>query len=300
MKICILVPVWRNYAWIAPITRKMIVDYWPTHPDLWFCGLNEQEGEGLPIIPLGSDADRSNWAGVLLNGVRGIREKGYDAVYLIAEEHIPVDRCHEEHLNQTIPGLFADLGASYISLMGWDNRRFTSKSPRLDKDRYRLQHLVAADDPRFHLHPALWRVQTLEKCCLIALRDEGKNGSAWHFEKECGRDQGDLHQASKGCYQICAASLSLHPRSKTGRLLDWFERNVFHKLMALLPLIPNQTVARRVWDLARFDDVFCNGPYPLFFSGIMAKGGLNHFFVCFLKRKNPSLLAMILRGMPKR
>jgi hypothetical protein len=300
MKICILVPVWRDYTWIAPITRKMIAEYWPSHPDLWFCGLNEQEGEGLPNIPLGSDADRSNWAGVLLQGVCGIREKGYDAVYLIAEEHIPLQRCHEEHLNQTIPRLFADLGASYISLMGWDNRRFTSKSPRLDKDRYWLQHLVAADDPRFHLHPALWSAETMEKCCLIALRDKGNNGSAWHFEKACGRDRGDLNEESKGCYQICAASLASNPPSIGRGFLNGMERFSFHKLMALLPLLSDQKIKKRIWEFAGFDDVFCDGPYPLFFSGIMAKGGLNHFFVRFLKRKNPSLLAMILRGMPER
>jgi len=298
MRICILVPVWREYGWIAPITKATIDQYWPSHPDLWFCGLKDHEGQGLPIIPLGSHADRSNWSSVLLEGVRGIREKGYDAVYLIAEEHIPVELCHEEHLNQTLPRMFADLGASYISLMGWDNRRFTSNSPLLGKDQHRFQHLVGPGDPRFHLHPALWSAETLEECCLIALRDKGKNGSAWHFEKACGRASGELIQASKGCYQICAASLSLHHRTKTRMLLDWFERNAFHKLMAILPLIPDRKVARRVWDWARFDDVFCDGPYPLFFSGIMAKGGLNRFFVSFLNRKNPSLLATILRSMP--
>jgi len=300
MKIGILVPVWRDYGWIAPIALEAIGKHWPSHPELWFCGLGGDQSEGLPVILLDPSVDRSNWTDVLSEGVRGMRERGFDAIYLIAEEHIPLSGCHEEHLNCTIPSLMVELSASYISLMGWDNRRFTSKSPVFGMRHFELKHLVGSRDPRFHLHPALWSSETLEQCCALAVEDKTKMGSAWHFEKACGKSSSGLPlEVESGCYQICSSRLALRPPSRISEMFRFIERFTFHKLMALYPLISHPKFAKVYWEALQFDNVFCDGPYPMFFSGIMAKGGLNRFFVKFVRKKDPDLLNTIFHSIPR-
>ncbi len=298
MKTGILVPVWRDYEWIAPIALERIDTCWPSHPEIRFCGLSETKG--LPAFPLDPGTDTTNWTQVLLGGVEKMRALGFGRVYLILEEHIPLGPCHEEHLNTTLPALMDTLPASYISLMGWDNRRFPSRSPVLGKERFQLKHLTRPNDCRFHLHPALWDLEILEQCCRIALQNQEKNGSAWHFEKACARAGAPLPPAAKsGCYQIRASGMALHPPTPAQIVQSAIDRFVFHKIMALYPLIPSRRVGRVFLRHVPFDDVFCNGPYPMFYSGIMAKGGVNRFFVNFLRRNNPGLLGRILTAMPQ-
>lgn len=298
MKLGVLVPVWRNYEWIAPILLERIDACWPSHPEIQFCGL--AEAKGLPAFPLEPGTDRSNWTQVLLGGVEKMRAMGFGRIYLILEEHIPLAPCHEEHLNSTLPALMDALPASYISLMGWDNRRFPSRSPILNTPPHQLKHLTGANDPRFHLHPALWDLEILEHCCRIALINQEKNGSAWHFEKACSRADAPLPPPAKnGCYQIRASGLALQPPPPARDALAAIDRHIFHKVMALYPVIPNRQVADALLRNVPFDDVFCNGPYPMFYSGIMAKGGLNRYFVNYLRRNNPDLMDRILASMPQ-
>lgn len=294
MKLGILVPVWRDYQWIAPIMLEAIDRCWPSHPEVRFCGL-EVPGK-LPAFPLA--ADRSNWSQVLLEGVQNMRRLGFDRVYLILEEHIPLGPCQEEHLNVTLPALMDSLPASYISLMGWDNRRFTSRSPILGNRRYQLQHLTGPKDPRFHLHPALWDLKVLEECARLALENPGKNGSAWHFEKVAAR-AGFPAAVRDGCYQIRASAMASRLPTRRQQAANFFDRFFYHKLMAICPLIPDRRLAEQFFRSIPFDDVFCDGPYPMFFSGIMAKGGLNKYFTKFVGRTRPALMNRILSAMPR-
>ncbi len=294
MKLGILIPVWRDYQWIAPIMLEALGRCWPSHPEVRFCGL-EVPGN-LPAIPL--TADRSNWSQMLLEGVQNMRSLGFDRVYLILEEHIPLGPCQEKHLNVTLPALMDSLPASYISLMGWDNRRFTSRSPVLGNSRYHLKHLTGPKDPRFHLHPALWDLEILEQCARLALENPEKNGSAWHFEKAAA-SAGFPEAVRDGCYQIRASAMANHPPTRRQRAANFLDRFFYHKLMALCPLIPDRRASEEFFRSIPFDDVFCDGPYPMFFSGIMAKGGLNKYFTKFVGRKNPALMNRILSAMPQ-
>lgn len=301
MKTGILVPVWRDYTWVAPITLETLRSRWAAHPEIWFCGLTEDEAGTLPVLPLAPGLDRSNWTQVLIGGVEQMRSRGFDLIYLILEEHLPVAPCHAGHLNTTLPALMESLPAAYISLMGWDNRRFSSRSALLDKSQHQLKNLVGPHDPRFHLHPALWRADILEACCRLALEDRNKNGSAWHFEKACARPGNPLPEsATTACYQIRASQLAMAKPSALQNIISAAERFIFHKLMALYPLIPSRRAGAAFLRQVPFDDVFCNGPYPMFYSGIMAKGQLNRFFVNFLHRKDPALMNQLLKAMPRR
>jgi len=243
----------------------------------------------MPTLPLSPDTDRSNWTQVLRDGVGGLQQRGIETAYLIAEEHLPIALCHEEHLQATLPGLLQKLDAVYISLMGWDNRRYVSKSPVLGSEFFEFKHLRGERDPRFHLHPALWRLEALKACCELTLDQPGQNGSAWSFEKTCDKANAPLPQSWKtGCYQIRASAMNTRPLGTVSRLTAFCERFFYHKLMALMPMMPPawvSPIARRV----AFDSVFCDGPYPMFYSGLMAKGGVNPYFKKFVGQRFPEV-----------
>jgi len=298
-RVAILVPVWHSYRWMAPLTLRLLDRFWPSHPPVWFCGLGVCGS--MPSLPVGPGTDLTNWSAMVLEGVENLRRRGIELVYLVAEEHVPLAPCNEEALGATLPALMRGLPAVYISLMGWDNRRFPSKSPLLSSERHRLKHLVGERDPRFHLHPALWRIDTLEACCRLALADPGKNGSAWHFEKINDRECGNHPPAWKSeCYQIDSASLRVNPPGPVRRAAGSLEIMVFRKLMALVPLLRNPGLAAAYMRCFRFDDVYCDGPYPMFFSGIMAKGKINPYFEAHLRRSDAGrkLLMEIQQAMP--
>ncbi len=176
-------PVWHGYRWLVPLSLSLIEENWESHPPLFLGGLTTGEAAGKGHVPVSDVSQRNNWSWMVLDAARQVAAKGFTHVYLIAEEHVPLDLCNERVLNETLPHWMDQLGAVYISLMGWDNRRYPSKSPLLPEKYARMMHLRGVGDPRFHLHPALWRLDVLIRCCELALRDPAKNGSAWHFEK---------------------------------------------------------------------------------------------------------------------
>jgi len=281
----ILVPVWPGYRWIAPFTAKLLKEFWPSHPPLRFGGLTAEEAGELPILAHEPQGDRKNWTLMLREAVRNMRIEGFAWIYLIAEEHVPLAPCSERNLNETLPALAREMDAVYISLMGWDNRRYTSKSPVVG--RYQMKHLEREGDPRFHLHPALWRLDVLEACCDLALQDATKNGSAWHFEK-INDPLNSPHPAKwkTQCYQICGDELAQPVPSSSAKFLHRTGCAIFHKLMALYPLIPSKSLANSYARWVGFDDFFFCGPYPMFYSGLMAKGSLNAYFVKFAQRSS--------------
>ena len=275
--VCILVPVWKDYQWLAPLTLELIEKHWPAHPPLFLAGLSAEEAFPAPHFPVSDITRRENWCWMVRDSVRQARSR-YRRAYLIAEEHAPLARCHEWHLCRTIPDAMDDWNAVYISLMGWDNRRYASRNPILGPDRHRVMHLTRERAPRFHLHPALWRLDVLEHCCDISLANESRNGSAWHFEKTCEKFDAALPAEWKmGCYQVAAHTLSSSDPSAFRTCLSLSERWVFNRLMAVLPWIPRKAWADFYARAIAMDDVFCHGPYPMIFSGILQKGSLNRY-----------------------
>lgn len=283
--LCILVPVWADYAWLVPIAIELLDRHWPGHPPIYLLGLTSDQAGDAPHFPTSDPSRVRNWSWMVRDGVRQARENGYRLAYLIAEEHTPFAACHVGHLHRTLPAAMDSWGAAYISLMGWDNRRFALKNPILGSSHHRMMHLTAPRAPRFHLHPALWRLDVLERCCDIALEDNSKNGSAWHFEKTCDKANANLPDEWKaGCYQIAAHTLSLRAPARIEVLRIHTERWIFNRLMALIPHLPRKEWAEAYKRLLAFDDVFCHGPYPMIFSGILQKGRLNEYLVRRLRR----------------
>jgi len=281
--VCILSPVHPDYAWLVPFLEELLGKYWPSHPEIRYC----------THPPEGNLKRPPTWCEITREGVRAARKAGFELAYLIAEEHAPLGPCHETHLNRTLPNLLAEWDAAYIALMGWDNRRIPTKTRPMDAAHYRMIHLTGERDGRFGLHPALWRLDTLQDCLDATLAAGPAEATAWRFEKVCGKPTAPIPDRWKnGCYQIYGRALRVNPPSPIESTLGSAERFVFLKLMALCPP-GGHPMRQRFWETVGFDNFYYEGPYPMFFSGLMAKGQINRWLVQWLKahpESNPNLL----------
>jgi hypothetical protein len=240
------------------------------------------------------------WADFAHDAAVQLKGEGFEAVYFFLEDHMPLDRCHAENLTNLLPSLLNSLPASYIGLMGWDNRRFATRSgPVLAKDKHRLRYLNGAMAPRFHLHPSLFRMDALV-ACLDALRRHDKP-NPWGFEKLSEKPDAPLpEEFKKTCYQICGCELALRKQGVAEKLLSAMERWLYHRLMSLTPLSRKLGFGDRFFKAMGFDEFFCEGPFPMVYSGVMAAGRVNPFFLCYLeKRKDPCFVPLIKAAREK-
>lgn len=293
-RLCLLITVYHPYRWTAPYTWEMIQRYWPGHPPVYFCGLTSEEAGGLPHIPVKQEGLPRVWADFAYDAALQLQSEGFEAVYFFLEDHMPLDRCHVENLTEVLPSLLNSLPASYIGLMGWDNRRFATRSgPILSKGRYKLRHLVAAQAPRFHLHPSLFRMDALVACLRALCQHDKPN--PWGFEKLSDKPNAPLPAEFKStCYQICGSELALQKSGIFKKAHAAMERWVYHRLMSLVPLARELGFGDKFFKTIGFDNFFYNGPFPMVYSGVMAGGRINDFFVSYLeKRGDPAFDRLI-------
>ncbi len=295
-RICLLAPVWPTYQWLAPILAQQLKRRWKDHPPIHFTGMTRQESGELPCFPLTDTGLRKSWCGMLKEGVEAARSAGYTECYLILEEHLPLATCNSDFLNDALPRFMRMRRGVYASLMGWDNRRYLRRGSFMEPRSSGWLWLNTEEAPRFHLHPAWWNLEALE-LCLSATLNTGQS-SAWAFEKTCEKWDAPLPEAFKrGCYQVEGNAHALHPLRGLAKLGRSFGLGLFHTLMGLYPLAARLGWGNRFWALCRFDDFFFNGPYPMFFSGVMAKGKSNPLALRFLlKRSELQPLATLIQA----
>ncbi len=282
-RLCVLITVYHPYRWTAPFTWRMIRKFWPEHPPVYFCGLTTEEAGDLPHIPVADAALPRVWADFAFEAAAKLKADGFEAVYFFLEDHMPLGRCHEANLRDLLPSMLNSLPASYIGLMGWDNRRFAARGGDvLPSAQHRFMHLTTAGAPRFHLHPSLFRMEALV-ACLDALRKHEKP-NPWGFEKLCEKPGAPLPGEFKGsCYQICGSELALKKPGASKRLFDAFERWVYHRAMSVIPYAYKMGFGSWLSRIIGFDNFYYIGPFPMFYSGVMAGGKVNPFFLRYLK-----------------
>ncbi len=280
--LCMLVSVYHPYRWTAFFTRELIDAFWPDHPPLHFCGLTSEEAGTLPHIPARQPELPRAWGRFVLDACLELKSRGFTKCYFLLEDHPPLGPCHAEHLNKMLPALLDEIPASYIGLMGWDNRRFVTRAPITGP--HRFMHLTSPRAPRFHLHPSLFRLDALIACLELLVQQE--NPTPVRFEKVCEKPAARLPEEFKAsCYQICGEDLALHPPGSAGRMGAWAERFFYHRMMNLYAPLERFGLGMKFWDALGFDDYFYNGPYPMFYSGIMSRGRVNPYFLKYLETK---------------
>jgi len=294
-RVCLLATVYLPYRWMAEITADLIELHWPEHPPLFFCGLKDEEAGDLPILPLRSEGGPRIWASFALDAARELAARGFELCYFLLEDQPPLARCNHKHLMETLPSLINSLPASYIGLMGWDNRRFNYGSPILPPSHFRLMHHVDPGTPRFHLHTSLFRMDTLVRC--LKATAASAQPTPWGFEKLCDKADAPLPAEDKNsCYQICGEELYENRPSAWNRAARAAERWFYHRAMSLYQPLARVGLGKLFWETMGYENVFFDGPYPMFYAGVMSRGGVNRHLVRYLQKRNPELLQKIREG----
>jgi len=105
-----------------------------------------------------------------------------------------------------------------------------------------------------------------------------------------------------GCYLIHAASMSVEPPSATRGALRRFGHFAAAHYVSLIYRLP-QSWRRTLWELAELDHFYHDGPYPMFFGGMMTKGQISRRCVRHLERdtrhaaENAELITAIRQQM---
>ncbi|HEV2737394.1 MAG TPA: hypothetical protein VGU66_02335 [Candidatus Elarobacter sp.] len=283
MSTCILVSAFEGYIPAAQLTRRLIDRYWADHPPLWFCGAHIDDAAALPFRD-----DPKDWMAGVRSALRDLSAMGFERVYLILADLGPIDQCHAQHLNHTIPQWLTELDAVYISIRGWDHRR-NSSGRSLGRRYLSLQRQSAWYWPRFALHPALWRIDVLATL-LDVLMKKITDHSAWAFEIQAGNLYSEIPAAwNEGTYRVCGRLMSATPipaaerwaRHVVDGLVRWIDLTFNHKNeRASWP--PN--VARIMNPVLQTTAVYFQGPYPVYFQGFLTRGRLNRPLVHYLRR----------------
>ena len=118
MKACILIPSYEWYCVLAGFTASQIDCHWRDHPPIYFCGLSAPTRKNDAFLVLRRDSD--DWLSILIDAVREVQERGFEAVYLILDDHPPRGSCEASTLNEALPAILDTLEAGTISMFRAD------------------------------------------------------------------------------------------------------------------------------------------------------------------------------------
>jgi hypothetical protein len=279
MNVAILLSTCDAYAAVARFTLQRLDACWPAHPDVFVCGLSEPSGAVGTTLPLGDDP--RDWIGITLRAVRSLEGQGAEWLYLILDDHPPFGPCNADYLNQRLPETAEALGAVQVNLLGWDQYQ-----PRdgvvLGADHLFWQRNSPAFRWKFSLHPGFWRVLPL-RAMLESLRSNAPEvTSARGFE-------GAMHQACdrlnpgllERTYRVRGDGFTARHRwfeSRGGRIVTRQLLRAAHRAAGLGGSRRAAAVQAALLPYYRY----ANGPYPMFWSGVISRGRLHEEALRFL------------------
>ena len=292
--LCILIPTFERYRPIAEFTRAKIAEYWPAHPPVFFCGLAPRAAEEYCLQLRDDPAD---WMALVRSACGDLQARGFARCYLILDDHPPLEPCHARHLNETLPALLDRLRAAYINLHGWGQHK-PRQGHRLGARDFYLEQPGHDYLWKFALHPGLWNLAALtELLDLLLATPEQSERTCWKFERRAGALQLPAHLRAAS-YRICGTKMTA--RRGAWLFARWraVELFAFDVLRFLIRIGAGQR-ARARFDAARVGAYhFYDGPYPLFWSGLMKKGRLNPDLVFFLRlHRRHGFLAEVERAV---
>ncbi len=288
----ILMPTCEPYAPVAAFTRGRLDAWWPAHPDVVVCGLAAPApalGECLPLT-----VDPDDWVGIVQDAVRRLEERGTEWLYLVLDDHPPFGPCNVDYLNRRLPEIAAELGAIQVNLLGWDQHQ-PQEGAMLGRRHLFWQRNSPDFRWNFSLHPGFWHVLTLRRM-LESLRSNSPDiRSAREFEgampAACRRvDPGLLERT----YRVRGDGFTAGGR--------WFESRSMRLLTQRL-IGPTRLAVRLGWPrrVPTIDAAvltyhrYANGPYPMFWSGLVRGRKLHEEALRFLAWTGQSALADDLR-----
>lgn len=296
--LCILIPTFEKYRTVAEFTRAKLDEHWPEHPPIFFCGL---AGTPADETLLELRDDPTDWMAIVRSAAVDLQQRGFRQCYLVLDDHPPIDRCHAEHLNETLPRLMDELAAAFINLQGWGQHR-PRQGEELGPRRFHLERPRREYLWKFALHPGLWNLRAFTELLDLLLKDpDPSEHTCWKFERRAGHAEFELPARLRdSAYRVCGTAMAARPARRVHALFRGVELFAFDVLRFLIRVLAGQG-ARDRFD-AQYLGVyhFYDGPYPLFWSGLMKKGRLNRDLVFFLKlhRRN-ALLAELRQALER-
>jgi len=266
MNPCILVSTSEQARWMAQYTRVAIDALWAQHPPLYLCGAADPpDSAWLPRRVAHED-----WIGILDEALSHLQGAGYDQVYLVLDDHPPLYSCSARHLNATLPRLLAELDALYIGLNGWGQGR-APNGERLDASRHRIERVAPDFAWRFSLHPGLWNLTDLRRLCQALVQAlPADRRTAWAFERQAAAGAADVPgEWNRRCYRVCGSCMSA---SVLRRALRAGEMLAYRGARFAATRVAGGPAAQRVEDALEFLRRYYEGPYPLYWSGLLQKG----------------------------
>ena len=269
-----------RYVEVATLTLDLLRQLWKDPPQIFVCGVSG----GLPgesVIPF--NVDDRDWMGIAHQASEHLLEEGYGYCYLILDDHPPVARCNGEYLANQVPALARQLKAAAVSMVGWDQVR-TYRGTRLGAEK----HYWLRNDPSyrwlFNLHPACWDIQAFKEILERAMASGRDDRSARTFEA-CTNSAVTLlpERLLMGSYRVCGDRFA-----STGK---WYGDPVMRKgiLLALHgarfagKLLGGDSLLKKIDGRSKLFTDYLNGPYPMFWSGLMQKGEVHANAVRFLR-----------------
>ena len=293
---CILIPTFERYRAIAEFTRARLDALWAEHPPVFFCGLAGDSAEFLELRD-----DPADWMALVRSACGDLLGRGFAKVYLILDDHPPLGRCHARHLNETLPALLDNLHAGFVNLHGWGQHK-PRQGTLLPARHQRLEKPAADYLWKFALHPGLWNLRALADLLDLLLTDpDPAQRTCWKFERRAGALTEALPPSLRdACYRVDGLRM-------TARALPWLfgglralELLAFDAVRFFIRITAGQS-ARDRFDAAYLGVYhFYEGPYPLFWSGLMKKGRLNPDLCFYLRwHRQMELLGEVERAVEK-
>ncbi len=280
-RIGILISTCERYRPMALFTAQQLRRLWENTPPLFSCGLESALDPKCAELPLRDDP--KDWMAVTLSACLDLRSRGISQAYVILDDHPPLARCHAEHLNRTIPEMMNELGATSISLSGYGQRR-RRMGQILRWRSWDVDRVPATELWKFPLHPALWDLNALQAILehLMATLPVEEH-TPWAFERKGGDPDSTLPDHLKAnSYRLCGEQMTSRPGYFLRHLPLRFAQFGADVLRFATSIVGGDQARARMDSALRWLDCPYDGPYPLFWSGLMAKGKINPHLATYL------------------
>jgi hypothetical protein len=264
----ILIPTCDRYLPMAQLTSRVVDRFWRNHPPIQFCGVAARAG--LDAIP--TAADPRDWVGIAHEATGRLLARGVVDGYLVLDDHPPVAPCNEAFLNADLPALARARNAVCIGLSGWDQFH-ACPGEDLGPAGLHLRRLPAAFKWKFGLHPAWWNFQSLHDLLGKLHESSPRPLSAREFEAQTGSAQAPLRpEWLAAAYRVAGDRYSVGSGWMQARGRRALAIRALHARRWLTRGLAGQQALARFDTRMRYFTDFLNGPYPMFWSGLMQRG----------------------------
>lgn len=293
-KVAILLLSCDKYREVAGLSIRLLTRLWKDPPEIFVGGLSD-DILGYTLIPF--SVNPKDWIGIACQAVSHLLEREYDYCYLVLDDHPPVATCNGEYLGYGLPLLAGDLGATVVSMVGWDQVR-NYQGVNLPADKHCWLRNDSSYRWLFNLHPACWDLSALHHILQIVMDTRPADHSARTFEGvACSPDTKIPDHYRHSSYRVSGDRFAV--------VDQWFGKPIVRKgLLQLLHsvrfsarIVGGAGLQERIDQTARLYTDYLNGPYPMFWSGLMQRGAVHDNAIRFLRLSGQSEFAEMARSL---